>query len=106
MNNLSSTSDNKPKGLFKLLHGAYQGGLAIWLSLANILILAATGLFLWCGYQFFTVETSNELIFWGLCTVTAILVQIALKQWVWLEIARSSIVQEIQELKARLPERG
>ena len=87
------------KGLRKLINGAYKGGLGIWLGLSNVFILAATIIFLICGYNFFTSTTADEHTFWGMCTVVAVLLQIGLKQWVWLEITRTSILTEIQSLK-------
>lgn len=105
MTDSNTTTSNKPEGLMALAMGAYKGGLGIWLSVANLIILIATGLFIWCGFRFFTADIVSEQTFWGLCTVVAIMAQIALKQWVWLEISRTSIVREIQELKALLGDR-
>ena len=105
MNTKSYSDKASNRGLGKLINGAYKGGLGVWLGLANVFILAATVIFILCGYKFFVVETAEEQVFWGLCTLGAILIQVALKQWVWLEIARTSIIREVLSLR-RLVEKN
>jgi len=99
---------NDKQGLFAMAAGAYKSGLGGWLVLINVIILLVTGLMFWSGYEFFVAETTDKSVFWGVCLVVTAMAQIAMKQWVWMEMNRSSILREVKRVEiavARLNQR-
>lgn len=90
---------NDKQGLFDLVAGSFKSGLGAWVWAVNIIILGVTGLMIWSGYEFFTAFKSEDQMFWGFCTIIAVMAQIALKQWVWMEMNRSSLLREIKRVE-------
>jgi hypothetical protein len=90
---------NDKQGIFDLVAGSFKSGLGVWVVLINIVILVVTGLMIWSGYEFFIAEQLDDRIFWGVCLVISAVAQIAMKQWVWMEMQRSSLLREIKRVE-------
>ena len=90
---------NDKQGLFDLVAGSFKSGLGAWIWIVNLIILVVTGLMFWSGFEFFTANDSNAQLYWGFCTVIAVMAQIALKQWVWIEMNRASLLREIKRVE-------
>ena len=90
---------NDKQGLFDLVAGSFKAGLGPWVVIINVVILAVTGLMVWSGYEFFTAEELQDQVFWGVCLVITAMAQIAMKQWVWLEMYRGSLLREIKRVE-------
>ena len=84
-------------GLIGMIMPAFQGAMRRWVILVNLVIMLASGLLVWSGYEFFTAPEPD--LFWGICFIAALQTQIALKQWLWQEIHRSNLLMEIKRLK-------
>ena len=87
------------QGLFDIVKGSYKGGMARWMILINIVIILVSGVMLWTGYQFFTADNIEGYTFWGVCFLLSAIAQIAMKQWVWMEMSRSSLMREIKRIE-------
>ena len=87
------------QGLFDMVKGSYKGGMARWMILINIVIILVSGVMLWTGYQFFTADNIEGYTFWGVCFLLSAMAQIAMKQWVWMEMSRSSLMREIKRVE-------
>ena len=85
-----------------MITAAFYTGLGSWVAFANIFVLVTTALLIWCGYKFFTVTTLEDLVFWGICLIIALLAQVALKQWIWSQMDRGSLIREIKRLQRML----
>lgn len=92
-----SLNDNQ--GIYELMMGSFKGGMGIWMWIVNVVILIVTGLMLWCGYKFFTATSTDDHTYWGFCMVITVMAQIALKQWAWTEMQRTSIMREVKRLE-------
>lgn len=90
---------NDKQGLFDLVADSFKAGLGPWVVIINIVILVVTGLMIWSGYEFFTAEQIQDQVFWGVCLVISAMAQIAMKQWVWLEMYRGSLLREIKRVE-------
>ena len=90
---------NDKQGIFDLVAGSFKSGLGVWVVLINIVILLVTGIMIWSGYEFFIAEQLDDRIFWGVCLVISAVAQIAMKQWVWMEMQRSSLLREIKRVE-------
>ncbi|WP_417449740.1 DUF6768 family protein [Kordiimonas sp.] len=86
-------------GLPDMVAAAYTGGLRRWMWLTGGITLVVTGLMFWCGYRFYIAPGTDDRVFWGVWFLVALNAQVALKQWQWLEMYRSSMMREIKRLE-------
>lgn len=87
----------KEGGLPDMISASFKGGLRRWMFLVWPLTLIVTGFMVWSIYNFFTAGESY--IYWGFCSVGLMMMQIALKQWSWMEMNRASMAREIKRLE-------
>ncbi|MBL4940610.1 MAG: hypothetical protein JKY81_02980 [Colwellia sp.] len=87
------------EGLFDLVKGSYQGGLGRWMVAINVVILIVSAVMVWLGYQFFTTDNLEGHTFWGICLLLSVFAQVSMKQWVWMEMGRSSIMREVKRIE-------
>ncbi|MCF2946928.1 hypothetical protein L0668_02340 [Paraglaciecola aquimarina] len=90
------------KGLFDFIVGSYRGSLKGWFVAVNFVILLVSGVLFWTGYEFFSARTVDQQVFWGVCFIAALVVQVAGKQWIWAEMSRSSLMREIKRVELTL----
>ncbi len=86
-------------GMFGMVSKSYRGGLGKWMILATVATIVVSVAMVWCGYEFAVAEDLSERVFWGTCLVVSVSMQIALKQWSWMEISRNSLLREIKRLE-------
>ncbi|MGJ8682596.1 DUF6768 family protein [Paraglaciecola sp.] len=105
LNEQSSEIDEilaEEKGIMDFVVGSYRSSLKIWFIIVNVGIAIMTGVFIWAGYEFFNAGNVSDQIFWGVCFLTAFIVQVAGKQWIWAEMSRSSLIREIKRVELTL----
>lgn len=90
---------NDKQGLFDMVLGTFKSGLGVWVWAVNIITLIVTGLMVWSGYEFFTASQQADQVYWGICTLITLSAQIALKQWIWMEMNRGSLLREIKRVE-------
>ncbi|KPH58046.1 alanyl-tRNA synthetase [Pseudoalteromonas porphyrae] len=98
--NLESILESDP-GLFKQLIDIYKGKMRLWTILGTFFAFIFTAIFILSAYQFFN---SEQQLFWAVCFVSSLMMQIAIKLWLFMEMNRQSIMKEIKrsELEIRL----
>ena len=87
------------EGLFERISGSFQGGMRRWVILIYLVAVIVGTLFLWAGYRFFIAEELHNQIFWGVCFVAAMNMQGFIKQWIFMETNRNSIMREIKRVE-------
>lgn len=92
-------------GLFSMLRNGLKGSMRIWFIVVNAVTIVVSMALLWCAYQFFTVA-SGEQLYWGVLFVVSLQAQIALKQWLFDEMRRSSLMREIKRIELSVAELG
>ncbi len=95
------------QGLLEMIKGSYRSGMRRWMILINIVIIAVSIVMVWTGYRFFTAGNLEGYVYWGVCLLLSAYAQIAMKQWVWMEMSRTSLMREIKRVElevARLSE--
>ncbi len=90
-------------GLFSMIVNSFKGNMKRWFIIANAVTILATVGLLYCGYHFFTVVQEQQH-FWGILFVISLQAQIALKQWIFSEINRTSTIREIKRLELSVNE--
>lgn len=86
-------------GLAGMLAGSLRTGMRRWVILGNVLALAATVVIVWAGYRFFTADAVDTMLRWGVVLLLAMQLQIAVKQWLWMEMQRASTLREIKRVE-------
>ncbi|WP_262690248.1 DUF6768 family protein [Kordiimonas aestuarii] len=86
-------------GLPDMVAAAFTGGLRRWMWLTGFITLVVTGFMVWCGYRFYVAAGLDDRVFWGIWFIVTLNAQVALKQWQWLEMNRSSMMREIKRLE-------
>lgn len=87
------------KGLFSRLLPIYRGGMRRWVWLVNGLTLVTSALMFWTGYEFFVAQQINQQVFWGICLIVTLQMQIGLKNWLFMEMNRASLAREMKRLE-------
>lgn len=86
-------------GIFGMINNSYRGALRVWLIIASIAGVIATGLLIWCGYEFIMAELVIDKIHWGIWFIVSLFIQAMLKLWFFMEMNRNSTVREIKRLE-------
>lgn len=87
------------KGLSDFIMGSVRSSLKGWFIVVNLITLVATAGMFWTGYEFYNAADISQQIFWGVCFLTSLMMQIALKQWIWSEMTRASLIREIKRVE-------
>jgi len=83
-----------------------KGGLRRWFIAVNITTLIVSGFMVWAGYEFFVATQLEKQVFWGICFLMTINAQIALKQWLWMEMNRGSVMREVKRVEIAIAKLG
>jgi len=89
---------NDNDGLLPMMMSTFKGSMRRWFILINIITVFVGITLVWCGYQFFTVDSSKQM-YWGFLFIASIQLQSSLKQWLINEVNRNSLVREIKRLE-------
>jgi len=87
------------EGLFDRMSGTFKGGMKRWVILIYIVAVLMGIVFLWTGYQFFVASELKEQVFWGICFLIALNMQGFIKQWIFMETNRNSIMREVKRVE-------
>lgn len=90
---------NEKQGMLDMAGGVFKSGLRRWVFIVGICTLIVSGLMIWAGYEFYVAETADARIFSGVWLIVTLAMQIALKQWTWMEVNRTSLLREIKRLE-------
>lgn len=87
------------EGLFSRMTGIFKGGMKNWVILIFAVAVIVGVLFLWTGYRFFTSHEIQDQVFWGICFMIALNMQGFIKQWMFMETNRNSIMREVKRVE-------
>ncbi len=87
------------EGLFDRLSGSFRGAMRRWVMVVY-LTAVLVGLFVaWSFYRFFIAVELQDQVFWGVCFVASLSMQGFVKQWLFMESNRNSIMREIKRVE-------
>ncbi|PCJ50275.1 MAG: hypothetical protein COA74_03370 [Gammaproteobacteria bacterium] len=90
------------QSLFDMVKGSFRGGMKRWMIAVNVVILPVSVVMVWTGYRFFTSDNLDGYTYWGVCLLLSAYAQIAMKQWVWMEMGRTSLMREIKRVEVEV----
>ncbi|MRX27907.1 DUF6768 family protein [Kangiella sp. HZ709] len=86
-------------GLFGRVASIFKGSLKIWVIFVNVFVMFFTVIMIWMGYEFFVAMSTDDRIFYGVIALAALKAQVSLKEWLFSEMRRSSLMREIKRLE-------
>ena len=90
------------KGIFGMMGASMKGGNRYWLIVVYIVGFACALAMAWTAYHFWIAESEKQMIFYGFCFLTAMLAQLGLKLWGFMEMNRTSMVREIKRVELQI----
>lgn len=90
------------QNLIQMLMGLFKGKNAWLLVVTNIMTIIFFGFFIYCGVQFLKVETTDELIKWGLGTLILLINISVLKIYAWSQMDKNAILREMKRLELQV----
>jgi len=90
------------QNVFEMVFGLFKGKNAWFLIVVNLMVFVFFGLLIYCGIQFFNVETTNELIKWGLGGMVCLFSVSMLKVYAWMQMDKNAILREMKRLELQV----
>ncbi len=90
------------QNVFEMIFGLFKGKNAWILIIMNIMILIFFVLFVYSCIQFFTVESTNDLIKWGFGSLVFLLGVSMLKVFAWMQMDKNAILREMKRLELQV----
>ena len=72
----------------------------VWVVWVSIFIFTAIAG--WAAYRFFTAETIDAKLEWGLIVALAMLSVVMLEQWYWMELQKNTVVREVKRVELQI----
>ena len=86
------------QNLFQMIGGLFQGKNKWIMYMMNFMTLVFFALFIYCVIQFFDVETTKELLKWGIGSVVFLFGVSMLKIFAWMQMDRKALIRELKRL--------
>ena len=87
------------ESLFERLSLSFKGAMKGWVIAVYFSAVIVGSLFLWSTYQFYYASELHDQVFWGVCTIVALNMQGFIKQWLFMETNRNSIMREVKRVE-------
>ena len=95
-------NDLEEQNAFQMIWGLFRGKNKWLLVMMNIVTLVFFGLFIYCLVQFFNVETTKELLKWGLGSLMFLFGVSMLKVFAWMQMDKNAILREMKRLELQV----
>ena len=86
-------------GLFDRIAGTFKGGMRRWVIVINFAAIVVGLLIVWTGYRFYLLIDLETPLFWGVCFVVLLVMQGFIKNWIFMEMNRNSIMREVKRVE-------
>jgi hypothetical protein len=90
------------QNLFQMIGGLFQGKNKWIMYMMNFMTLVFFALFIYCVIQFFDVETTKELLKWGIGSVVFLFGVSMLKIFAWMQMDRKALIRELKRLELQI----
>ncbi len=87
------------EGLFKSMTGIYSGKLAWVTAVMAIVHLVVAVIAFYSGYQLFTAESADEMLYFGSIMFIALMFAGMIKLWTWLQMQKKSVLREVKRIE-------
>jgi hypothetical protein len=90
------------QNLFQMIGGLFQGKNKWIMYMMNFMTLVFFALFIYCVIQFFDVETTKELLKWGIGSVVFLFGVSMLKIFAWMQMDKKALIRELKRLELQI----
>lgn len=90
------------QNLFEMVMGLFKGKNAWILIATNIMTVVFFVLFIYSLVQFFQVESTEQLIKWGVGSLMFLLNLTVLKIYAWMQMDKNAILREMKRLELQI----
>ncbi|MFV9550745.1 DUF6768 family protein [Algibacter sp. PT7-4] len=90
------------QNVLEMIFGLFKGKNKWILVIMNVMTLVFFALFIYCLIQFFNVETTKELLKWGLGSIVFLLGVSMLKVFAWMQMDKNAIMRELKRLELQV----
>ncbi|MBC2846797.1 DUF6768 family protein [Winogradskyella flava] len=90
------------QNLMQMISGIFSGKNSWIVYTMSIVQVVFFGLFIYCAIQFFEVESTNDLIKWGVFGTISLIGSSMLKLFSWMQMDKKAIIREIKRLELQV----
>lgn len=87
------------EGVFKMWGGLYKGKYGWLAAIQSVFITIFVVIAIYCGYWFFSVDTTTEMLRYGAGLFIAMMFTAMLKLWLWMQMDKNSILREMKRIE-------
>jgi hypothetical protein len=85
-----------------MIFGLFQGKNRWLLIMMNTMTVVFFGFFIYCVVQFFSVDTTKELLKWGLGSIVFMIGVSMLKVFAWMQMDKNALLRELKRLELQV----
>jgi hypothetical protein len=85
-----------------MIFGLFKGKNKWLLILMNTMTVVFFGFFIYCVVQFFSVDTTKELLKWGLGSIVFMIGVSMLKVFAWMQMDKNALLRELKRLELQV----
>lgn len=90
------------QNIMQMVIGLFQGKNKWMMYMMNIVTVLVFGVFVYCAFQFFNTDVTNELIKWSIIGTFCMLIVSMLKMFVWMQMDKNAVLREIKRLEIQV----
>jgi len=90
------------EGIYERMTGVFNTGIRRWIILIYLVAILVGILVFWTGYNFFIRVDWDQPLFWGIAFILTMTMQGFIKNFLFMEANRNSIMREIKRLEIAL----
>lgn len=94
--------DLEEQSFLQMVFGIFSGKNSWIVIVMSIVQVVFFGFFVYCAIQFFEVETTNELIKWGVFGTLSLMASSMLKVFSWMQMDKKAIIRELKRLELQV----
>lgn len=90
------------QNVLQMVIGIFMGKNKWIMIMMNVMTLVFFGLFVYCTFQFFNTDITNELIKWGIGAIVFIFGVSFLKMFAWMQMDKNALLRELKRLELQV----
>lgn len=90
------------RGMFTQVGEVLTGPLGGWSKLIFATAVVMGFALVYCGWRFFTASSSEDILWWGLITLGALMLQGFIKEWFYSRMNLLSTLREVKRLQVQV----
>lgn len=89
-------------GILETMRSGFRGSTAWWVWLTSVIQLGIFGVAVWTAVRFFSAETIDDRVLWGIPLILTWIMASMLKMMVWSHVERGMLRREIKRVELQV----